>query len=214
MDPWLIALGIVVLLLVALVFLPLRLGLSLRARGDPSGAWAAAGGGQIGPLALSGVAAQGVSPRVSAHVFGKKLWERDLAALGEKKTPRETAESAKRSYDKLERWFDPLELVLFLVQERRRIRIEIFEVDVTYSFQDIALTGKTLAALYVLGGTLPAPIVIRPKPSWEAEDRADLALSGKIRVWPGLVLVDTTWFVLRRVKLRRRDASPGAREAT
>ena len=214
MDAWLIALGVFVLVAIALVFVPFRLQLSLRARGDPSGAWAAAGGGQIGPVAVSGVAARGVSPRMSAHVFGKKLWERELAELTEEQSPKATAETAKRSYEKLERWFDPLDLALFLLQERRRIRIELFEVDVSYSFQDIALTGKTLAALYVLGGALPAPIVIRPKPSWDAEDRADLALAGKIRVWPGLVLVDTTWFVLRRVKLRRRNASPGAREAT
>jgi hypothetical protein len=51
---------------------------------------------------------------------------------------------------------------------------------------------------------LPAPIVIRPDPRWDAEDRADLALSGAIRVYPGLVLVDTALFVVRRVKLRKR----------
>jgi hypothetical protein len=215
-EAWLIALAIVALVVVVLLLIPIRVRMSLRGRGDPSGAWALAGGVQIGPLALSGVAARGVEPTFAAHALGRKLWSKRLGELlaAEADDQTSSAEAARRfaaeqraRYEKLERWFDPLDLLVFLVRERRRVRVERLEADVGYSFVDVALTGKTTAALYVLGGALPAPIVIRPDPRWEAEDRADLALSGAIRVYPGLVLVDTALFVVRRVKLRKRRAT-------
>lgn len=219
MDPWIIALAVLAALCVVLLLVPVRLHLSLRGRGDPSGAWAIAGGAQVGPLALSSVAARGVTPTVGAHLLGKRLWQRELAPGeaeegGEVERARRLARQQKERYQKLERWFDPLDLAFFLVSERRRIRVEQFDLDVDYSFEDIALTGKTLAALYLLGGALPPPFVIRPRPSWDTVDRADLAVTVKIRLRPGLVLVDTAWFVVRRVKLRRRrSAARGATEA-
>lgn len=214
MQPWLIALVVALALVAALLFVPIRIRFSLRGRGDPSGAWAVAGGAQLGPLALSAVAARGVPAAVAAHVFGKKLWERTLSELGKREPKADEADDEqpktsaldgyKRRYDRLERWFDPLDLMLFLTEERRRIRVEQLDLDVVYSFEDVALTGKVLAALYVLAGILPPPISIRPRPTWESVDRADLALAGSIRVWPGLLLVDSAWFVVRRAKLRKR----------
>lgn len=215
MEAWLVALAVVLVVTIVLVLLPIRLHLSLQGRGDPSGAWALAGGAQVGPLALSGIAARGVNPTFAAHAFGRKLWSKTLAELTEREPDepeRQTLAKAKQRYEKLERWFDPLDLAVFLVRERRRIRIESLEADAGYSFVDVALTGKITAALYALGGALPAPIVIRPVPRWEPEDRADLALSGEIRVYPGLVLVDTAVFVVRRVKLRKRRPQTASRE--
>jgi hypothetical protein len=220
MDSWIIALAIALAVLVTLALLPIRIGFSLRGRGDPSGAWALAGGGQLGPLALSAVAARGVPASVGLYAFGKRLWQKQLPEPEpepepEPKPDRGFVATQRARYAKLERWFDPADILMFVLSESRRIRIDKLDVDVGYSFRDVVLTGKTTAALYVLSGALPAPIVIRPLPSWESVDRADLALSGAIRLWPLLLLVDGALFVVRRVKLRkRRTAEAGPTEAT
>ncbi len=222
MDAWIIALAIVVAALAALTFIPIRLAISLRGRADPSGAWALASGAEIGPFAVSAVGARGVEARAALHVFGKKFWQKELRELGRRRESEEdVGERSERflaeqraRYAKLERWFDPLDLVIFVLRERRRVRIDRLELDVHYSFRDVVLTGKLTAALFALSGALPAPVLIRPMPSWESLDEADLALAGAIRVWPVLLLVDSAYFVVRRVKLRKRPSAAGPTEAT
>lgn len=213
---WLAWIAIAVLLIVvALALLPVRLHLSLQGRGDPSGTWMLAGGGQIGPLALSGVGARGVTPTAQLHLFGRQIWQRQLFAPAEtkpEKPERGVVESARARYAKLERWFDPLDLAVFIVSERRRVRVELLEIDLDYSFEDVALTGKVLGAFYMIGGMLPPPIVIRQTTSWESLDRAEVALVGKIRIRPGLVVLDSTIYLVRNLKIRRRR--PPARGAT
>jgi hypothetical protein len=214
MDGWIIGLAIAVAVLVALAFVPIRLRFSLKGRGDPSGAWAIAGGAQLGPLALSVVAARGVPATLGAHAFGRRLWQRELQEVarrgagdeqeGDPDRARGFLAEQRARYEKLERWFDPTELARFVLEERRHLRIDQLDVDLGYSFRDLVLTGKTTAALYFLSGVLPAPIELRPLPSWQSVDRADLSLSGAIRLWPLLLLVDGAYFVVRRVKLRKR----------
>ncbi|MBI3202201.1 MAG: hypothetical protein HYZ29_11705 [Myxococcales bacterium] len=215
-----IALLVAALIALALVFVPVRLRFTLQARGEPSGFWALAGGAQIGPMAASGVAAKGVPAHLNLHVFGRRLWQKRLAELAEPKPEAEDdAEALKDSalsraeagYHRLERWFDPTDLFLFLVGERRRIVIEPTLIELEYGFRDIALTGKTLGAIYALSPLLPAPVVVRQIPHWESTDRAGLAASGAIRVWPGLLVVDAAWYLIRNVKIRRpKGAARGA----
>lgn len=215
---WLAWIALAVLLIgVLLVLLPVRLQLSMQGRGDPSGNWMLAGGGQIGPLALSGVGAQGLSPTAQLHLFGKQVWQRPL--LEPPKTKKEEPErergavkSARSAYARLSRWLDPLDLGLFVVRERRRVRVELLEVDLEYSFEDVALTGKVLGAVYMVSGLLPPPIVIRQTPSWESLDQAQVALVGKIRIRPGLVVLDSAIYVVKNLRIRRRK--PPARGAT
>jgi hypothetical protein len=219
-----IALLVVALVAVGLVFVPVRLRFTLQARGEPSGFWALAGGAQVGPLAASGVAAKGVPAHLNLHAFGKKLWHKRLAELAEPQpepedaadTPKERALSrAKTGYSKLERWLDPGDLLFFLVGERRRIVLEPTLIELEYGFRDIALTGKMLGAIYALSPLLPAPIVVRQVPHWESTDRAALAASGAIRLWPGLLVVDAAWYLIRNVKIRRQNgAARGAPTAT
>ena len=211
---------------VGLLLLPLRLRFSLQARGEPSGFWALAGGVQLGPLAASGVAAKGLDAQLALHAFGRKLWGKKLAELGAREAEPEEPEAepepepaglsqmAER-YRSLERWLDPTDLLLFVAGERRRIQLEPTVVDLEYGFRDIALTGKLLGAIYALSAMLPAPLIVRQTPSWESLDRASLAGSGSIRFWPGLLVVDAAWYLIRNVKIRRRDsAARGAPEAT
>jgi hypothetical protein len=214
---------VLALVLVGLTLLPVRLRFSLQARGEPNGFWALAGGAQVGPVAASGIAAKGVPAHINVHAFGKKLWHKQLAELLQDKPGDQAPEEAEEapparvseSYRRLERWLDPTDLLLFLVHERRRIEIEPTEIELEYGFRDIALTGKTLGAIFALTPLLPAPIVIHQIPHWESSDRAAFAGSGSIRVWPGLLIVDAAWYLIRNVKIRRQNgADGGAREAT
>jgi len=201
---------------VALVLLPVRLHLTLQGRGDPSGAWTLAGGGQIGPVALSALGARGATATAQLHLFGKQLWQRPLLERKEGQRDEDEAERVRRGlrerYARLERWFDPLGLLLFIVGQGRRVRVELLEIDLDYSFEDVALTGKVLGAFYMLGGVLPPPIVIRQTPRWESLDRAGIVLIGKIRLRPGLVVVDSAIYVIRNLRIRGRR--PSARGAT
>ncbi len=222
MSGWGIAAAVVAAIFLILWFLPIRLRLSFQGRADPSGTWALAGGAQVGPAMASGVAARGIATTVQAHLFGRSIYKRTLRELldeRERKKLEAEAEDevaaakaqiergldrARARYRKLERWFDPVDLALFVIRERRRIVIEELVVDLDYSFVDITLTGKLLGAIYAFSALLPDPIVIRQTPSWESADRIAIAGSGKIRIWPGLLVVDAAWFLVRNVRVRKR----------
>src|SRR5687767_5349428 len=145
---WGIVAALLVAALIALVFLPLRVRFSLQGRGEPRGTWAVAGGAQLGPAAASGVAAATLPLSLSLHVFGRKVWQKTARELRDARRKKQAeaadAEDAEllireraalaiergsERYRRLERWFDPLDLALFLVRERRRIRLELVEVD-------------------------------------------------------------------------------------
>lgn len=224
MSGWLIAALVVLAVALGLVFVPLRIRLNLQGRGEPDGFWALAGGAELGPLAGSGLGARGVEPLVQLHVFGRRVWKRTLRELLAR-TPKaeETGEStkekveraldkAKSGYERLERRLDPLDLALFMVRERRRVRVERLVIELEYSFADITTTGKLLGAIYAFGAILPAEVEIYQSPSWEDVDRGAFTGSGTIKVWPGLLLVDAGWYLIRNVRVRSRPRS--AKEAT
>src|SRR5262245_26139174 len=60
---------------------PVSVDLSARGQGEPDGSWAAAFGLQIGPVALTAVAARGVALTVAAHLFGRLLFKRQPRIL-------------------------------------------------------------------------------------------------------------------------------------
>jgi hypothetical protein len=214
--------AVVIAIALFALLVPLRLIVNAQGRGDPSGAWAVAAGGQLGPLVASGVGARGVTPRVELRLFGRKVWSKslnELAGAGEESAekPGKKLDRARASYARVERWFDPADLGLWLLEERRRVRIDRMVLKLRYSFQDVALTGKMLGAIYVLSGILPPPLELRQEVSWDSEDRASAVLDGQIKVWPGLILVDSALFMLRNVRLRKRANSPdpeGERQST
>ncbi|MBK7582183.1 MAG: hypothetical protein IPI67_18500 [Myxococcales bacterium] len=221
MSTWVyVALGLL-LLGVGLFFLPLRVRFSLQGRGEPNGFWALAGGAQLGPVATSGVMAQGVEAQLSVHVFGKRLWGKKLAELASPRAEdnvtddREAEatgalERARARYAHLERWLDPVDLFLFVTRERRRVELGPTQLDLEYGFRDITLTGKLLGAIYAFAPLLPDAIVIRQYPSWESVDRGSVAGSGSVRLWPGLLFVDAAWYLIRNVKIRQPRAGKGA----
>jgi hypothetical protein len=201
-----IVVGVLVALTLLALLVPAKLVLSAQGRGDPSGAWALAGAAQLGPFVASGVGARGVTPRVEVRLFGRKLWAEQLGER--KKQERPARPGARERYARLERWLDPESVAWWLLDERRRFRVDQLVLDLRYSFQDVALTGKMMGAVYVLSGLLPPPIELRQEVSWESVDRASLALDGRVKLRPGLILVDSALFVLRNVKLRKRSRTP------
>src|SRR6188768_4440256 len=53
--------------------LPVSLTSNLQARAEPSGSWVLALGVGVGPFAFSALAAHGVAPFLTCHLFGKQL---------------------------------------------------------------------------------------------------------------------------------------------
>ncbi|MCA9640127.1 MAG: hypothetical protein KC492_05505, partial [Myxococcales bacterium] len=207
---WLLVAAGLVLGFVLWSFVPWRLELSIQGRGAPDGTWVLGGGGRFGPVALSAAAARGVQPRAQAHLFGRTVWQRSLGdsdkqqSEPDERSLEERLESVTSGYSRLERWFDPDALVSFALEERRRVRVQLAQAHVQYSFADVATTGKLMAALYVLSGVLPPPLLVTQDVSWESEDRAALDLSLEARVWPLLLMFDALWFGVRHIKLIKR----------
>jgi hypothetical protein len=197
---------------------PLRVRVSIRGRGESEGTWALAGAVQVGPVSLSGAAARGVPATVQIQAGAWRLWQRKLRALlrgqprakpGQVARATDALERLARGYRAVERWFDPVDAAVFLVGERRRIRVRRLEIDLDFSFDDIMLTGRLLAAIYVLQSVLPPQVVIRQRHSWQSVDRMEGGLQGEVEVWPVLGAIDVLYYAMRniRVAARRRAAS-------
>jgi hypothetical protein len=203
-------------------WLPVSLSSSLQARAEPSGSWALAFGIGIGPIAFSAIAAHGVKPFLTCHLFGKQLLRlplgRWLRPPRPKVAPAPQEPSAKtttftrveRALARFFRNIDPLEALWSWWEKERVFEVRSLELDVEYSFRDVALTGQILAGLYVLSGVLPDRYVINQTPAWNSEDRLALAADGRFRIWPVRLLVDVLGFVLKQRSVARRTAVPAS----
>lgn len=177
----------------------LRVEFNARGRGEADGAWVVAGALAVGPLSFSGVAARGTPLRVELH-WGRWRWPLLRPGARPKPKPTEAEAATKPSAN---RWgsalgLGPLELAELALREGRYLSWERLLLDVTYGFNDVALTGRVAGALYALSGALPAKFVIRQQPIWAASERWDASIDGSLRLWPGLVLLSVLWYMLRR----------------
>lgn len=192
------------------VRLPVRLHLRAEGRGDPSGAWALAGGIRLGPLSLSALAARGVPASLQLHLLSQRVYRRELDKL---LPPRPAGPQGfglpalRAGWRRLDRWLDPPELAAFLLGEHKHVTIAALRIELDYSFADIAFTGKLYGALCALSGLLPPPVVLRQRPRWDTVDRGEAAVAGELRVWPGRLLVDTTFYLIKHLKWRRPRAA-------
>jgi hypothetical protein len=206
------------LLALVLLFLPLPFNCNAQGRADPSGSWAVAIGFGCGPVALSAIAAAGVKPFLTCHLFGRQLLRLPIAPwLRRKPKPEEAPSRAaphaplsrlERSVGRFFRSLDPIEAALYWWERADIFQVRSLIVDLQYSFRDVWLTGRILAALYALSGVLPEHWQINQTPSWTFEDRVALAADGRFRIWPGRLLFDLVRFVLKNWSRVRRDAEP------
>src|SRR5258708_40115477 len=97
-------------------------------------------------------------------------------------------------------------MLLACWDEDRLFQVRSLIVDLEYSFRDVALTGRILAALYMLSAVLPEVCEIRQTPSWESEDRVALGVDGQFKIWPGRLLLSVLRFVLKQRSEARRSA--------
>ena len=198
-------------------WLPLPLNSNLQLRAEPSGSWAVALGIALGPVAFSAIAAQGIEPFLTCHVFGRQVVRFPLSRwlrAPKKKDPAAPEAPHKRlNLTRIERaiggffsHLDPLETLYAWWEKKRVFEVRSLELDVEYSFRDVALTGQILAGLCMLSGVVPERYVIRQTPGWESEDRLQLAADGRFRVWPVRLVVDVLGFVLKQRSSARRSA--------
>jgi hypothetical protein len=209
-------LGALALLLTLAYFVPVSLGSNVQARADPSGAWAVAWGLGVGPLALSVIAAAGVAPFVTVHLFGRQVLRLPLSrwlrraqkndAKTEVAPPR--LSRAEHSLGRFLRALDPVDTVLSWWDKERVFEVRSLVVDLDYSFRDVAFTGRVLAALCVLSAVLPERWQVNHTPSWEAEDRVLLVSDARFRIWVGRLLFDLACFVLKQRSRMRQSAAP------
>ncbi len=211
------------LLLVLAVRGSVTLSCNVQGKADPSGAWAVACGLGCGPFALSTIAAHGVKPFLTCHVFGRQLVRFPLSRWVRPRKPRAAPESEAKPEDeapaepKLSRFehgvaglfrsLDPIDTVIAWLEKERVFAVRSLIIDVEYSFRDVALTGRILAGLYMLSAVLPDVCELRQTPGWESEDRVALGLDGSFTLWPGRLLLDTARFVLNQRAEARRSAA-------
>ena len=194
--PWLVALLVALLLVGALVYWPLRLDVSGRARGEPDGSWVVGGGVSLAAVSVALVWARGVSPQLSFLFFGKKLdfkpqWGRRLS----RPVPERVKAASRRAWSRV----DPLSLALKLLEERRHFRLRYCVLDLAYGFRDPVLTGQLVGAISALSAVLPRPFEVRQAPRWDFEDGWDVSVDGRAVVKPWLMLLDTGVYVVRQM---------------
>jgi hypothetical protein len=212
--PWLLLPSVALLLVLAICYWPLRIDVSGRARGEPDGAWAVAGGMSLAGLSFAFVGARGVKARLTVTFWGRKLsltpeWGKKLA----RPVPKRVKAASQRAWARV----DPLDLGLKLLEERRHLRLRYLVLDADYGFRDPLLTGRLVGALSMLSAVLPPPIEIRHRPRWDFEDGWEISLDGRARFRPLLVLLDLAVHVVRGLRARRAPspvalAAPGPSE--
>lgn len=221
MTFWIVALLLVASLAAALLFSRIRLSTSAQAHGEPDGSWAIAAGAQFGPLAIAAVAARHITPILTVRIFGRELMRRTLrersastepqkpkkdSAPPDKPLPEHKRENAG-IVEHFKRRIDWIDLFAKVIAERRRFEIGSLDVDLVYSFADVALTGQIMGGIYALSAILPRRVRISQTPRWEFVDRFQVSLDGYMDVRLGLLVWDAICYVMT-VLMRKSPRVP------
>lgn len=220
---WALAAAFLITVVVAvLAYLwPITISISLASKLTPKGHFAVVSGASIGPVSLALATARGVSPRLVVQGFGR-VWINDSIANLLAKTKRPGPEvpiatriaQLERLWAQVTRFFDPLDLAFFLLDERRVIRVGWLDARVRYGLDDPAAMGLLTGWLFVLDGFFGGRVTIRPDPIWYGDPEIALDVDGVVRVYPVRSAAALVWFLVRRVHVfpRVRPAIP--KEAT
>ena len=202
--PWLGGALLVGLLLTLMCYWPLRLDVSLRARGMADGSWVVAGGLSLPLASIAFVWGRGVSPRLSVLLLGRKLsWNPRWSQRLSRPVPKRMKAASRRAWARV----DPLNLALKLLEERRHLRLRYLVIDLGYGFRDPLLTGRLVAALSMLSAVLPAVVELRQAPRWDFEDGWEITVDGRAIMKPWLMLLDVAAYVVRQMGSRPAPSS-------
>ena len=213
MQLWLVVLGCGMALGLLAVFAAWRVEFDARAVGEPSGAWIVAFGLGLGLGAISGVYGKGVPLVVELHALGRRFPLRWRGRRKRAEPPKEVENAAPEPSlgVRLQRWLDsPPSLLEPLKVAGRRVRLDELAIDTSYGFQDIALTGRVAGVLYALSGVLPDNVHLSQRPNWDGSERWELSFSGRLALYPVLVLLELLWYMLRTRFGRTFSKSVGA----
>jgi hypothetical protein len=194
----------VAFLAAAISLLPWRVGIAVEAQGDPSGAWALAGGAELFSCSASVARARGAPAVLELRAFGRRLVRRVL--------PPSSEPSGKRSalYRRLARRIDPFDLLFFLVAETERLSVRDLEGSVHLGLRDVALAGQ-IAGLLAVASALAGPFGrLGHSIDWSGREHLDASVSLSLRFSPALLFWDTVRFAARAVRPRRRPLGPPA----
>lgn len=203
----LVALGLIVAALVRW-----RIAFALSGRGDPTGSWALAGGVELSIFALTFGAARGTPLIVEGRAFGRTLIRRLVPSGKEpepekKPAPKKPEKPSSRGFP---RFLDPIDLLLFITAERRRIALRDLDASVSLGLHDVALAGQIAGMLSVISALLAPFGRLHHQIDWSGKEHLEGSLSLSIRFSPLLLAGDTIAFIFRSVFRRRRarDAAP------
>lgn len=225
MQLWLVLLGSALALTIIAVFHRWRIELDLRAQGEPSGAWAAAFGVALGPVAVTSLLARGVPLRVDVFCFGRRLAAPRRRPAGAKPSAEATTQApggpapseeldgeVKSGPSLVERLREGKRYLSLALRVEPLVRIDGLDVDCSYGFRDVALTGRFVAVLSVLGALLPRRVILRQTPLWDGPERWTIQAQGRIGIVFGLVLVELLRYMLghRFGNARGRSVAPAA----
>jgi hypothetical protein len=189
---------------------PLRLDVSLRARGMADGGWAVAGGLSLPMASVAFVWGRGVDPRLTFLLFGRKLsWKPEWSRRMTRPVPKRVKAASQRAWARV----DPFSLALQILEERRHLRLRYLVIDLGYGFRDPLLTGRLVGALSMLSAVLPAKVELHQSPRWDFEDGWEVTVDGRAIMKPWLMLLDVAAYVVRQMGSRpARPSQPLAAE--
>lgn len=222
MQLWLVLLGSALALTVIATCVRWGVELDLRAQGEPTGAWAIALGVALGPIAVTSLWARSVPFRVDVFCFGRPLelgrGRRSDTAAAEPDPP---ASSGPEAAEQHQREARPAPSLTERLREGERylslagrleplVRVDAIELDCSYGFRDVALTGRFVAVLSVLGALLPRRVSLRQTPLWHGPERWSVQAQGRVGVAFGLVLVELLRYIVARRfgNTRSRSVAP------
>lgn len=181
-----------------------RVSMSMQASASHQG-WALAGGGSMGPVAMSAAQMHGVRGAWSVHVFGRRI----VGSNGVKKKsakPKKDSALVRRAW-RAAMEIDPIVAMEIGLDLFARVRLESLELRVRGGDPDPLLMGRVAAVLAVASGLLAPVARIDAALDWTAEESSlELGVSCDASFIPIVVAWDGMRFVFAQLVIRLKKA--------
>lgn len=200
-----LALSIVVAVAAFVLLRRVRVSMSTQASASENG-WALAGGGSMGPVAVSAAQMHGVRGAWSVHVFGRRIVGSN-GAPKKKRAEKKKDSALVRRATRVAMEIDPIVAMELALDVFARVRLESLELRVRGGDPDPLLMGRVAAVVAVASGLL-APIArIDAALDWTAEESSlDVGVSFEASFIPVVVAWDVTRSVFAQLVVRLKKA--------